>query len=146
MQMIHGLTQNCKTLREVSIIKRKGQQSVLFYTLESGYCLFFFFFFFSSSSPNFCVIGAFSLQACGTRQAAMAEISAAAFVTVLTLRFWRAVDFSCTECTCWFRAHHCQFCPEFIGMGTGRREGWLCTPSLLSSPSQEKKIIYIYIL
>lgn len=127
MQMIHGLTQNCKTLREVLIIKRKGQQSIIYLNPVTAFFVF----------SNFCFTGAFSLQACGRRQAATMEISAA-FVMVLTFHFWRAVDFFVPN-ACVGLAHHCQFCPEFIGMGTGWREGCLCTPSLLSSPSQEKK-------
>lgn len=112
-------------------LNNKEKRSTKHHVLESGYC-------FCVSSPIDVPSVAFPASLGG--QAAAGRALPLPFRCLL-VPFWRAVAFSCVRNARVGLAHHCQFCPELIGMGAWGREGCFSTPSLLSSPSQEKKII-----
>lgn len=91
MQMIHGLTQNCKTLREV-LIKRKGQQSIIYLNpVTAFFCLLQFMF-----------LGVFFPCKPVKEGRLQRWRSLPVIFMFFMFHFWRAVDFFCTKCTCLF--------------------------------------------
>lgn len=138
MQMIHGLTQNCKTLREVLIIKRK--RSTKHHILESGYCFFL-------SSP-ICVSRCFFPCKPVKEGRLQRWRSLPVIFMFFMFHFWRAVHFfffvrNARVCL----AHHCQFCPEFMGMGTGVEGGLFLYPiPFIFSITRKKKITFCPVL
>lgn len=85
-------------------------------------------------------LGVFSLQACEGRQAATMEISAAYFQVFRNSLLAGGSHFLYEMHIC--LAHHCQFCPEFTGMGTGVEGGLVLYPiPFIFSITRKKNII-----
>lgn len=87
MQMIHGLTQNCKTLREVLIIKRKGQQSIVYLNPVTAFFVF----------SNLCFQVFFPCKPVKVGRLQRWRSRPLIFRIFVT-HFWRVVDFFCTKC------------------------------------------------